>query len=99
MDRELLLHHRNVMVDPDDRLRRITQQHPDARCRVNFGAMQLWGKDKFPAVKELGDDGTVLLELFQRLLGKRHIDTQHSGRRSQKLFHRQTGMPIPDVVL
>ena len=52
-----------------------------------------------PAVKELGDDGTVLLELFQRLLGKRHIDAQHSGRRSQKLFLRQTGMPIPDVVL
>ena len=99
MDRELLLHHRNVMVDPDDRLCRITQQHPDARCRVNFGAVQLWGKNKFPAVKELGDDGTVLLELFQRLLGKRHIDAQHSGRRSQKLFLRQTGMPIPDVVL
>ena len=99
MDRELLLHHRNVMVDPDDRLCRITQQHPDARCRVNFGAVQLWGKNKFPAVKELGDDGTVLLELFQRLLGKCHIDAQHSGRRSQKLFLRQTGMPIPDVVL
>ena len=52
---------------------------------------------KFPAVKELGDDGTVLLELFQRLLGKQHINTQHSGCRSQKLFHRQAGVPVFDT--